>query len=151
MYVLIHSDNELLKPDNGIMVFPTHDKAYAEMVDQLRDAATDEEIVLADKLEVGTDLYDESDYFVYSVRLVGYLDDREAYLETSDDKWVIFEVPGAFIPENACKGFRKSIREATEMYGDESRMDWCDADKTCREVCWELEEYIGYAEADGEE
>ena len=142
MHVLIHSENELLKSDNDVMVFPTHERAYAEMLDQLRDSATDEDIVLADKLEEGN-LYEESAGCIDSGRWVGYLYRNEAYLETSDAKWVIFEVPGAFIPKDACDGFRKSIREAGDMFNDESRADWYDADDICRQVCWELEEYVG--------
>jgi hypothetical protein len=75
--------------------------------------------------------------------LLGFLNDWDAYLEDGEHRWVIHEVPGVFIPEAAAQGFKKSIRDAAEMYGDESREDWFDADDICKDVCWELEEYLG--------
>lgn len=142
MFILVHSDNELLKSDNDIMVFHTHKDAYAEMLDQLRDVATDEEIVLADKLEIG-DLHDESDDSIDSVRWVGYLYAREAYIDDSEDKWCIFEVPGAFIHEHNAKGFKQSIHEMHEIYCDEDREDWFDADDMAKDIAYELEGFLG--------
>ena len=57
-------------------------------------------------------------------------------------EWKLVEVPGAFIPQDACDSFNESIREASEMYQDEERMDYYDADDICQQVCWDLESYI---------
>ena len=116
-------------------VFPTYDRAYHEMVRQLEECAASEGIDLAEKVE-GEDLEDE-----YGCE-VGSLDEMGASL-WDVCCWVINEVPGAFIPKKACDGFMESIRAAADMYGDEERFDWFDADDICKDVCWELEGYIG--------
>ena len=125
MFILVHSDNELLKSDNEVQAFTTHEKAYAEMLDQLRDAATDEEIEFEDNLEIG-DLYDVSEGID---RWCGYFYMHEAYLETSDNKWCIFELPGFFVPQEDAGWVEACLsdfdRAQTHFEASEIALDVC--------------------------
>lgn len=139
MFVLIYSNNELLTSDNTVETFPTYDRAYHEMVRQLEEEAARDGITLSE----GPGDLTGTDETYGDIGWVGYLSELEAYLDhRGEAKWVIFEVPGALIPERACDGFRKSIREAADMYGNEDSDDWFDADDLCQQVCWELEGYL---------
>lgn len=142
MYVLIFSDNELLMQDNDAKAFPTYDRAYHEMVRQLEEAAASDGILLEESFGLGDLAGCEADTGD-GLGTVGYLEAMEAFLNEGELKWVILELPGAYIPKGACEGFRRSIREAQDMYEDNSRSDWYDADDMCKDVCWELDGYLG--------
>lgn len=49
---------------------------------------------------------------------------------------------GVLIPRDVADRLRDKIRRANEIYADETRSDWFDADDLCREVCDELEGYL---------
>ena len=90
MFVLVWSDNELLKSDNTVEVFPTYDRAYHEMVRQLEEEAARDGLTLSE----GPGDLTAVDEYGFETGLVGYLDESEAYLDHHGEcKWVIFEVP----------------------------------------------------------
>ena len=124
MFVLINCNTGVLNDESRVLgVYGTLDmaqRAMAEEVDRILCEFDD----------------DPEDKCVGETHATTFLD-----LAVSPE-WHIFEVPGAFIPKEACDGFRKSIREAADMYGDEERNDWYDADDICQRVCWDLEGYL---------
>lgn len=146
MFVLEHSEGNVLSTDNECRAYHRVETARAVMVSQLERVLAEDGYSISKKVECApgfNDLYGnwagEGGGKIY----LGFLNDWDAYLEDGEHRWVIHEIPGAFIPEYAVKGFKKSISEAADMYGDESREDWFDADDLCKDVCWELEEYLG--------
>ena len=89
MFILIYSDNELLKSDNTVEVFPTYDRAYHEMVRQLEEEAARDGLTLNE----GPGDLTGTDETYGEVGWCGYLNETEAYLDFRGEcKWVIFEV-----------------------------------------------------------
>lgn len=86
MFVLIHSDNELLEADNEVTVFPTHDAAWTTMVEEFVSSLEKEGIEPVIPVD-GGDVCDREDRLI-----VGYVNESEAYTEHCEEKWVIFEV-----------------------------------------------------------
>lgn len=128
MFILITAPNEVCGDETGAKTFATHKEAYDQMVAELGKCAYD----------AGVDVGNDEEFDMY----VDYLGPMRAYV-VDVCGWVILNVPGAFIPKEACEGLMRRIGEARDMYQDESRDDWFDADDICKDVCWELEEYIG--------
>ena len=95
MFILVYSDGELLSTYNKIEAFSTMKEAYYEMLSQFDGAAADDGLCI-NVPEGGGDIYGVDEYGL-SVGFVGYIVPNEAYLEHTDEKWVIFEVPNAHI------------------------------------------------------
>lgn len=85
MFILVWSDNELLKSDNTVEVFPTYDRAYREMVRQFEEEAARDGYEI-DVAGTDGDIKDADGFWV------GFITEREAYLDNGEAKWVIFEV-----------------------------------------------------------
>lgn len=127
MFVLITAPNEVCGEETEAKPFATREEAYGQMVAELGKCAYD----------AGVDVSDDEEFDLY----VDYLDAMRAYV-VDVCGWVILNVPGAFIPKEACEGLMRRIGEARDMYQDESRDDWFDADDICKDLCYELEAYI---------
>lgn len=125
MFVLITAECEVIGCETTAQVFATHKQAHDAMVKDANQRAWDAGVAIGDDKNLYIDYIGENEGYIVDV--VG---------------WQIREIPGAFIPLDAAKNLHESIREAADAYGDESRFDWYDADKTCQEVCWELDEYL---------
>ena len=146
MFVLEYSEGNALTTDNECRAYHRVETARAVMMCQLERVLTKDGYSISKKVKCApgfNDLYGnwagEGGGKIY----LGFLNDLDAYLEDGEHRWVIHEIPGAFIPEAAAQSFEKSIKEAFEMYSDEGRVDWFDADDVCKNVCWDLEEYLG--------
>jgi hypothetical protein len=126
MFILIYSDNELLKSDNTVEVFPTYDRAYHEMVRQLEEEAARGGLTLNE----GPGDLTGTDETYGGVGWCGYLNETEAYLDfRSECKWVIFEVPGIFVPQEDAVWVRSCLRDfgvgQTNFEASEMALDVC--------------------------
>lgn len=124
MFILITGECEVISCDTKVEMFATHKQAHDAMVEDAHRRALDAGIP---EDEWGLYVDSVSDDGGFIVDVVG---------------WQIREIPGAFIPADAAKGLHDSIRQAADMFGDELRLDYYDADDICQNVCWELEEYL---------
>lgn len=121
MFILITGECEVIGCETKVEMFATHKQAHDAMV---RDAHM---------RSLDANVPDEE--------YIDHIDDDGGFIEDVVG-WQIREIPGAFIPVDVAKGLHDSIRQAAEMFDDESRIDYYDADDLCQNVCWELEEYL---------
>lgn len=125
MFILITGECEVIGCETTVQVFATHKQAHDAMVKDANQRAWDAGVAVGDDMNLYIDYVGENEGYIVDV--VG---------------WQIREVPGAFIPADAAEGLHECIREAAEIFGDEFRFDYYDADDLCQNVCWELEEYL---------
>ena len=129
MFVLVWSDNELLASDNRVRTFTTHDDARAAMVEEFVDSLRCEgyEPVLPT---------DGGDVFDHDVKglILGYMDDDWAYTEHCEEKWVIFEVPGLFVPQEDAGWVKACLRDfgvgQTNFEASEMALEVCNVLKS---------------------
>lgn len=124
MFILIYSDCNTLSLDNEVEVFPTLESARKEMRHQFAKCAANFGYALANRdgdVE-GVDEWGDN------VGWIGFVNERDAYLDCGEDRWVIRELPGTFIPADTASEMRESIDQMEEIYADEGAGDYWDAD-----------------------
>lgn len=125
MFVLITAECEVIGCETKVEAFATKRGAWNAMVRDAKARAWDAGIHEDEFDEYIDSIGDDGGYIV---DVVG---------------WQIRELPGAFIPEHNAKCFKQSINEMHEIYCDEDREDWFDADDMAKDIAYELEEYLG--------
>ena len=113
MFILVYSDNELLKSDDTAYTFATHDDARAAMAEQFVESLRREgnEPVLP---------MDGGDVFDHDVEglFLGYMYENEAYTDPCEEKWVIFEVPDLPSPKRN-PNVAETVRYSCSAMADE--------------------------------
>ena len=146
MFILEHSEGNVLSTDNECRAFTTYEKARAVMEDQLVKYVNEGGYTITRTIEFAPGMYNLYGNWAGeggSTTYIGLLNDWDAYLEDGEHRWVIHEIPGAFIPEHNAKCLKQSIHEMHEIYCDEDRENWFDADDMAKDIAYELEEYFG--------
>lgn len=146
MFILEHSEGNALSIDNECRAYHRVETARAVMESQLVKVAGNDDYTITRMVECAPGMYDLYGNWAGDgggKMYLGFLNDLDAYLEDGEHHWVIHEIPGAFIPEANCNGFKQSIKEMHEIYCDESREDWFDADDMAKDIAYELEGFLG--------
>lgn len=109
MFILVYSEGNTNSIDNGLSSFNTHAEAYEAMSTHLESIANKDDYTIENRLNTAPghyDLYgnwcDEGGGKMY----LGFTNDYDAYLLDGDHKWAIFEVPGAYFPQDACDSIK---------------------------------------------
>ena len=106
MYVLEYSKGNTLTTDNECRVYNEIKNARAVMEGQLEAIVAEDGYSISKRVECAPGMHDlygnwagEGGGKVY----LGFLNDWDAYLEDGEHRWVIHEIPGAFIPTHDLK------------------------------------------------
>lgn len=99
MFILEHSEGNILSTDNEVRAYNTIEVARAVMESKVERILADDGYSIKKKIECAPGYYDiygdwagEGGGKIY----LGFLNDWDAYLEDGEHRWVIHEVAGTF-------------------------------------------------------